>query len=74
MPLEVMSLFLLCGLLLFQQCFYLRQINLLINKLMSRNYQEYALVDKPKDSKRDKIQIVSEPAEDLRVLEGFSPI
>ena len=37
----------LVGLLIFQQVYYTMVVNRLVNKIMSRNYAEYAQVNKP---------------------------
>ncbi len=53
-----------------QQVFYLRQINKLLDKLMSRSYTEYIKAsDKPKFEVR--APVMEEP-EDLRTLQGIN--
>jgi hypothetical protein len=65
---------LLIGLLIYQQWFWSRQNQKLIDKLMSRNYGEYVQATKePELPKRGNI--VPEPLEDLNTLTGFgSPV
>ncbi len=64
-PIEIALL----GLLLMQQVYYMRQVQKLIDKLMSRSYHEFVGATKPQ-AKRE-IKLPTEPAEDLGVLTGF---
>ena len=61
---------LISGLVLFavaQQFFFMRQIQKLVDKVMSRSYTEYVRAEKP----AKKETIIAEPAEDLRALQEF---
>ena len=49
--------------------FYSRQIQKLLDKLMSRDYREYHSVTAP-PKKNERIELPETP-EDLRVLQGF---
>ncbi len=62
-------IFFLSALLLIQHFFFLRQIQKLIDKLMSRDFSEYNAANKKVIEKT--IKIPSEPAEDLRTLQTF---
>lgn len=57
------------GLLVFyQQWFFTREIQKLIDKLMSRNFAEYQQVVNPPPQEPPRINLNDEPQEDLRVL------
>lgn len=52
-----------------QQVYFLRQIQVLVNKIMSGSYQSYASVESPTPR---KIQIDDLPNDDLSVFADFS--
>lgn len=56
-------------LLVFQQWFFLRQIQILVNKLMSRSYHEFKAAEAPPQPRI--IQEDHDVPEDLRVMEQF---
>lgn len=64
----------LVALLVYQQWFWSRQNQTLIDKLMSRNYAEYVQATKAPEP-ANRVNLSAEPTEDLNVLNGFgSPI
>lgn len=60
----------LIGLVVFQQIYYMRQVQKLIDKLMSRSYTEYKTADIKQPVDRPKLK--DEPVDDLRVLNSFT--
>ena len=46
----------LCGVVVFQQVYYIRVINKLVNKLMSRNYSEYKLATRKPVKRESKLK------------------
>lgn len=69
MPEIVISL-ILVGLIVAQQIFYLRQIQKLIDKLMSRSYVEYEKANAGPQPPR--VRLDDNVPEDLRPLQDFS--
>ncbi len=67
--LGLLSLALLCF-CAFQQIFFLRQIQKLVDKAMSRSFQEYQSAERPKE-KPGQLKIPTQPSEDLRVMQEF---
>ncbi len=65
----LLSLGLFC-LVVFQQIFFMRQIQKLVDKSMSRSFQEYQSAERPKE-KPGPLKIPTEAAEDLRVMQEF---
>lgn len=62
------------GLFAFQQLFWMRQIQKLVDKIMSKSYAEYEqarLTDKTVQSKEFKLKTDQDPNEDLSVISGF---
>lgn len=59
--------FVLAGLLVFQQIYFMRQIQKLVDKAMSRDFAEYHRVTQPVPE-RPKLPDYSPPPEDLNVL------
>lgn len=57
----------LMGVIIAQQLFYMGQIQKLVDKAMSRSFQEYKSADKP----LEKVKVPLDPAEDLRALNEF---
>lgn len=57
----------LLAVIVLQQVFFMRQIQKLVDKAMSRSFQEYRQADKP----FEKVKIPVDPAEDLRALQEF---
>ncbi len=53
--------------IVFQQIFFLRQVQKLIDKVMSRSFQEYQAAVKPREMKIAPQEV----PEDLRILQGF---
>lgn len=51
-----------------QQWFYMRQVQKLVDKLMSRSYTEYITAQKPPL----RVEVPTEAPEDLRSLSEFS--
>lgn len=70
---DVILVLSLIGLNVFQHIFWSRQVQQLVDKLMSRNYAEYSVVSRPKEVER-KIQVplAQELPDDLRILQGFN--
>lgn len=64
----------LLGLVIFQQVFFLKQIQKLIDKHMSKSYTEYVHTEKIKEKPKEKlIKVnVNEVPEDLRPLQEFN--
>ncbi len=60
----------LTALIVFQQVYFMRQIQKLVDKLMSRDFSEYQTAVTPKPP-RAKVQETAPLPEDLRVLQGF---
>lgn len=60
----------LTALIVFQQVYFMRQIQKLVDKLMSRDFQEYQTAVTPK-KERPKVSEPQPLPEDLRVLQGF---
>lgn len=61
----------LLAVIVLQQVFFMRQVQKLVDKVMSRNYAEYSQSEKLKNSENVKreFQIETEPLDDLnRVL------
>ncbi len=58
----------LLGMLCWQHWHYSRQIQKLIDKVMSRNYAEYQAVTNPPPPEPPRINLNDDPQEDLRVL------
>lgn len=71
MPESLIIILVLLSVIFIQQVYYLRQIQKLVDKLMSRSYTEYVRAEKPFE--RPKIAS-DEPLEDLRTLQEFSQI
>ncbi len=69
MTLDFSIVITLVGLLVFQQVYFMRQVQKLLDKLMSRSYTEYKAAEKPVS--RPAKQIYS-PAEDMGPLQDFS--
>lgn len=61
----------LSGLLIYQQRFFMGQVQELLNKAMSRNYAEYSQTKVAEQPKQPRIE-VQDQADDLRVLDGFN--
>lgn len=61
-------IFILAGMVLVQQVFFMYQIQKLLDKAMSRSYTEYV---RAKDE-RPKVQVPNEPMDDLSPLSEFS--
>lgn len=60
----------LAGIVVFQQVFFMRQIQKLVDKAMSRDFAEYKkATDKPE---KVTVQLQSELPEDLRTLQGIT--
>ncbi len=62
------------GLFVFQQVFWMRQIQKLIDKVMSKSYSEYALTKAQGERsgpQEMKIKVDNEPSEDLSRIGGF---
>jgi len=57
-----------CIIIASQQYFFLKQIQKLVDKVMSRSYTEYSKADKTPI----KFQLPSDPPEDLRSLQEFN--
>jgi hypothetical protein len=71
MTIETMIILVLVLLLIGQQCFYMWQTQKLLNKIMSRNYVEYAQVNSslgPKPEQGFRVQL-PDPTEDQRIKE-----
>lgn len=65
---------LLCALIVYQQWFWARQNQRLVDKVMSRNYAEYHAVQQA-PAVTERGILVPDPLEDLNTLQGFgSPI
>lgn len=62
----------LLTLLIGQQCFYMFNLQKLLNKLMSRNYHEYESATKPFEAPRMRSD--QAPSEDLGVLSDINGI
>lgn len=62
----------LLALLISQQCFYMFNLQKLLNKLMSRNYHEYESATKTFEA--PKMQSDQAPSEDLGVLSDINGI
>jgi hypothetical protein len=71
--LELIVIFVLLGLLIGQQGFYMWQTHKLLNKLMSRNYAEFAQVSRPApDMMGMRVESPDiEDVEDLRALQDM---
>lgn len=54
--------------LFYQQLFYLKQIQVLLDKAMSRSFTEYKNAEVPK---APRVIVDNSPPEDLRVLQEF---
>lgn len=67
---EIGLIFLLCVILAYQQWFFTRQIQLLIDKMMSKNFAEYNQAKTPLVAMPTKIPM--DVPEDLRALQEFS--
>ena len=52
-----------------QQFFFLRQIQKLVDKIMSRSFTEYVMAKEPQ---KPKISVPLDEPEDLRTLQEFS--
>lgn len=61
----------LIAIIIFQQCFYLKQIQKLVDKLMSRSYMEYQQTNQPVVT-REVPQETPPLPEDLRTLQPFT--
>ena len=59
----------LVGVIVYQQFFFLKQIQVLVDKLMSRSFQEYTRTKEPLPP---RVKVESDPPEDLRVLQGIT--
>lgn len=59
----------LCGIIIYQQFFFMWQIHRLLDKSMSSSFAEYAKVKKGPE--KLKIQLDQEPVEDLNALGEF---
>jgi hypothetical protein len=60
----------LSGVIVFQQLFHMRQIQKLIDKVMSRDFAAYrAASEKPE---KVEVRLPAEPPEDLRTLQGIA--
>lgn len=68
MSLEVI-VFILLIVIAAQQMYFLRQIQKLVDKLMSRSYTEYIRAEKPVEKPTIKLDL--EEPEDLRSLQEF---
>jgi len=70
---EVIVVLSLIGLNVFQAVHWSRQVQTLVDKLMSRNYAEYSTLAQPKEQVQ-KVRPPMEPElpDDLRVLQGFN--
>lgn len=62
------TIFLLAGIVVYQQIFFTRQNQQLVDKLMSRSFQEYQTAKNPPPP---RVQISNEIPEDLRPLQEF---
>lgn len=60
----------LLGFLAAVHCFYLKQIQILLNKLMSRSYMDYQVAQKKEP--RVDFKLDPDTPDDLRVLQGIS--
>ena len=63
---------LLCGLLAAQQWFYMREIQKLVDKLMSRDFGEYNRIASPQP--KLKVKLPEGIPEDLGALKEFTSI
>lgn len=64
-----MVIALLVGIVVYQQIFFTKQIQTLVDKLMSRSFNEYQSALKPP---APRVQMSPEIPEDLRTLQEFS--
>lgn len=63
------ALAVLAGLVVFQQVYFLRQIQKLVDKLMSRSFTEYQTAQKPREK---PVRIDDGVPDDLRILQEFT--
>ena len=71
MAIDLVVILTLVGLLVFQQVYFMRQVQKLLDKLMSRSYTEYKAAEKP--TQRVKVQESIFP-EDMGPLSEFNRI
>ncbi len=72
MTLDSLVIITLSSLLVFQQVYFMRQVQKLLDKLMSRSYTEYKLADKPIPSRgiaKENVML-----EDMGPLTEFSTL
>lgn len=55
--------------LIWQQIFLMRQLQLLVNKVMSGDYHSYMRTEAP--AQRERVNLPQDPPEDLRPLQEF---
>lgn len=60
----------LAGIVIWQQLFFFKQTQLLVNKIMSGDYHAYVRSDKPAVTNQ-RVPVPQDPPEDLRILQGF---
>lgn len=70
---DVILVLSLIGLNVFQLVFWSRQVQQLVDKLMSRNYTDYSVAAKPKEvERRIQVPLAQDLPDDLRILNGFN--
>jgi len=68
MDMTLMVIALLMGIIVYQQWFFMRQVQELVNKLMSRSFMEYKNTVEPPPP---RVKIDDSVPEDLRALQEF---
>lgn len=64
---SVVTVLVLTGLIIYQQIVFMRQIQTLVNKVMSRSFTEYVRAKEPSV----RVKVENAPPEDLRSLQEF---